>query len=82
MHDQKLDSNQDVVAVSEEILVPPKTLPPPGSQVTKPKLKSGDVVYVMKHSYKYPWKHGMIVNIIRDKGVSPIVSYYIVVRIC
>lgn len=68
--DNKLDSSQDVVAVSEEILVPLKTLPPPGSQVTKPKLKSGDVVYVMKHSYKYPWKHGMIVNIISDKGLN------------
>lgn len=69
-----MDSSQDVVAVSEEILVPPETLPSPGGQITRQKLRPGDVVFVMKHSYQYPWKKGMVVNILKDKGVSFLVE--------
>lgn len=63
------DSNLDVVAVSEEKLEPPKTLPAPGAPASKPKLKVGDEVYVMKFSYKYPWKTGVVERTVREKGV-------------
>jgi hypothetical protein len=59
-----------VVAVSEEVMVPPKTLPPQGLPTNKPKLKIGDTVFVMKFSYKYPWKTGQITAIIpKERGV-------------
>ncbi len=64
------NSSQDVVAVSEEILNPPCSLPAAGNPVVKAKLKPGDIVFAMKHSYKYAWKKGCIVNISQNKGVS------------
>ena len=59
-----------MVAVSEEIMEPPKTLPPPGLPLTKPELKPGDLVYVMKHSYLYPWKSGMILSVLLHSAPS------------
>ncbi|XP_065224566.1 histone-lysine N-methyltransferase eggless isoform X2 [Planococcus citri] len=66
----RLDSkdSQDVVAVSEEIMEPPPTLPPDTERIVRPALKTGDIIYAMKHNYKYPWKKGVVVDIFTEKG--------------
>lgn len=59
-----------MVAVSEEVMVPPSNLPSASEPVVWAKLKPGEIVFVMKHSFRYAWKKGVVVNIFKDKGVS------------
>lgn len=52
---------------------PPSNLPPDTERTVRPPLKAGDIIYAMKHNFKYPWKKGVIVDIFTEKGVSKLI---------